>query len=106
MLLSAVSVLVVAQPIFEIPDGLMNNSVYLLIANISSQTFLGAKRGWRYIEAQLYSETNTTVCNKTGNYNFVESRICSNGNAALLKSNAIVLLESHSVRLSQDTENR
>jgi len=29
MLLSAVSVLVVAQPIFEIQEGLMNNSVYL-----------------------------------------------------------------------------
>ena len=29
MLLSAVSVLVVAQPIFEIPEGLMNNPVYV-----------------------------------------------------------------------------
>jgi len=28
MLLSAVSVLVVAQSIFEIPEGLMNNPVY------------------------------------------------------------------------------
>jgi len=29
MLLSAVSVLVVAQSIFEIPEGLMNNPVYV-----------------------------------------------------------------------------
>ena len=29
MLLSAVSVLVVAQSIFEIPEGLMNNPVYM-----------------------------------------------------------------------------
>jgi len=29
MLLSAVSVLVVAQSIFEIPEGLMNNAVYI-----------------------------------------------------------------------------
>jgi len=29
MLLSAVSVLVVAQSIFEIPEGLMNNPVYI-----------------------------------------------------------------------------
>ena len=30
MLLSAVSVLVVAQSIFEIPEGLMNNPVFIL----------------------------------------------------------------------------
>ena len=30
MLLSAVSVLVVAQSIFEIPEGLMNNPVHIL----------------------------------------------------------------------------
>jgi len=34
MLLSAVSVLVVAQSSSEIPEGLMNNSVYLLRESI------------------------------------------------------------------------
>jgi len=31
MLLSAVSLLVVAQSIFEIPEGLMNNPIYIYI---------------------------------------------------------------------------
>jgi len=40
MLLSAVSVLVVAQSSSEIPEGLMNNPVYLLLKYIS----LGARK--------------------------------------------------------------
>jgi len=36
MLLSAVSVLVVAQSIFEIPEGLMNNPVYIMHVDLPS----------------------------------------------------------------------
>jgi len=36
MLLSAVSVLVVAQSLFEIPEGLMNNPVYLYSRSVHS----------------------------------------------------------------------
>jgi len=39
MLLSAVSVLVVAQSIFEIPEGLMNNPVYTVIVKEESSIF-------------------------------------------------------------------
>jgi hypothetical protein len=40
MLLSAVSVLVVAQSISEIPDGLMNNPVYYLnFINLASKCY-------------------------------------------------------------------
>ena len=40
MLLSAVSVLVVAQSISEIPEGLMNNPVYFQITTNKMQLFL------------------------------------------------------------------
>ena len=42
MLLSAVSVLVVAQSSSEIPEGLMNNPVYLIICHV--QTIIHIRR--------------------------------------------------------------
>ena len=54
MLLSAVSVLVVAQPSSEIPEGLMNNSVYItrkaLILNGNRQ--MGRPRRRRFNQVQ------------------------------------------------------
>ena len=45
MLLSAVSVLVVAQSIFEIPEGLMNNPVYQWMDCVGYLYRVGLERG-------------------------------------------------------------
>ena len=39
MLLSAMSVLVVAQSIFEIPEGLMNNPVYMVKVKVKQSRY-------------------------------------------------------------------
>ena len=58
MLLSAVSVLVVAQSNSEIPEGLMNYSVYVNCSLIDAR--------WRYYSAHLH--TNSTQNNAINNF--------------------------------------
>jgi len=53
MLLSAVSVLVVAQWSSEIPEGLMNNSVY--IYRVSQEECARLREGVRYVKVYRYN---------------------------------------------------
>ena len=60
MLLSAVSVLVVAQSSSEIPEGLMNNPVYrsILLNGHTHPFTLGPFRGWQVLLAVHAPEFN------------------------------------------------
>ena len=59
MLLSAVSVLVVAQSSSEIPEGLMNNSVFSV--NLVLENFMKKKKNCPTISLPIYIDLNITL---------------------------------------------